>query len=128
MAPPTERVVGVLNLLAGQDSGISVPRRLDMTSSTCATLLSALDSADYVERSADKTYRLGSGLLALAQALHARFPLLGAAHDELSQLCAELQCAATLTRIAFDPDLPIFDHAHRRWLSGHMGRRVSGRR
>ncbi len=104
-SPPTERVVGVLNLLAGEDAGLSasaIARRLDMTSSTCATLLSALDSADYVERFPDKTYRLGSGLLPLAQALQVRFPLLGAAHDELSQLCAELHCAATLTRIAGD--------------------------
>ena len=104
-SPPTERVVCVLNLLAGEDGGLSasaIARLLDMTGSTCATLLSALDSANYVERSPDKTYRLGSGLLPLAQALQARFPLLGAAHDELNRLCAELRCAATLTRIASD--------------------------
>jgi DNA-binding IclR family transcriptional regulator len=104
-SPPTDRVVGVLNLLAGEDSGLSasaIARRLQMTSSTCATLLAALDGADYVERSPDKTYRLGSGLLPLAQALHGRFPLLGVAHDELSRLCADLRCGATLTRIAGD--------------------------
>jgi DNA-binding IclR family transcriptional regulator len=104
-SPPTDRVVGVLNLLAGEDNGLSasvIARRLQMTSSTCATLLAALDGADYVERSPDKTYRLGSGLLPLAQALNVRFPLLGVAHDELSRLCAELRCGATLTRIAGD--------------------------
>jgi DNA-binding IclR family transcriptional regulator len=104
-SPPTDRVVGVLNLLAAEDKGLSasaIARRLQMTSSTCATLLAALDGADYVERSPDKTYRLGSGLLPLAQSLHGRFPLLGVAHDELSRLCAELRCGATLTRIAGD--------------------------
>ena len=104
-SPPTERVVGVLNLLAGEDDGLSasaIARRLQMTTSTCATLLAALDGADYVERFPDKTYRLGSGLLPLAQALHARFPLLGAAHEELSRLCANLRCGATLTRISGD--------------------------
>ena len=104
-SPPTERVVGVLNLLAGEDSGLSasaIARRLEMTSSTCATLLSALDGADYVERSPDMSYRLGSGLLPLVQALNARFPLLGVAHDELGRLCSELRCGATLTHIAED--------------------------
>jgi DNA-binding IclR family transcriptional regulator len=91
-----------LNLLAREDDGLSasaIARRVNVTSSTCATLLLALESADYVERFPDKTYRLGPGMLPLAQALHSRFPLLGAAHEELGQLCAELQCGATLTRI-----------------------------
>jgi DNA-binding IclR family transcriptional regulator len=104
-SPPTDRVVSVLNLLARQDNGLSasaIARRVHVTSSTCATLLLALESADYVERSPDKTYRLGPGMLPLAQALQSRFPLLGAAHDELGQLCAELGCGATLTRIGTD--------------------------
>jgi DNA-binding IclR family transcriptional regulator len=104
-SPPTDRVVSVLNLLARQDDGLSasdIARRVNVTSSTCATLLSALESADYVVRYPDKTYRLGPGMLPLAQALQSRFPLLGAAHEELARLCAELQCGATLTRIAGD--------------------------
>jgi DNA-binding IclR family transcriptional regulator len=102
LSPPTDRVVSVLNLLARQDDGLSasaIARRVNVTSSTCATLLLALESADYVERFPDKTYRLGPGMLPLAQALQSRFPLLGAAHEELRELCAELQCGATLTRI-----------------------------
>jgi DNA-binding IclR family transcriptional regulator len=104
-SPPTERVIQVLNLLGGEDQGLSasvIARRLHMTTSTCATLLAALDSADYVERAADKTYRLGPGLLPLVQAMQARFPLLGAAHEELRRLSADLSCGATLTRIAAD--------------------------
>jgi DNA-binding IclR family transcriptional regulator len=104
-SPPTDRVVSVLNLLARQHDGLSastIARRVNVTSSTCATLLLALESAGYVDRSPDKTYRLGPGMLPLAQALHSRFPLLGAAHEELEQLCAELQCGATLTRIGVD--------------------------
>jgi DNA-binding IclR family transcriptional regulator len=100
-SPPTDRVVSVLNLLARENVRLSasvIARRVNVTSSTCATLLSALESADYVERFPDKTYRLGPGMLPLAQALHSRFPLLGAAHEELGRLCAELHCGATLTR------------------------------
>jgi DNA-binding IclR family transcriptional regulator len=104
-SPPTDRVVSVLNLLARADGGLSasaIARRVKVTSSTCATLLLALESADYVERFPDKTYRLGPGMLPLAQALHSRFPLLGAGHEELGGLCAELECGATLTRIGAD--------------------------
>jgi DNA-binding IclR family transcriptional regulator len=104
-SPPTDRVVSVLNLLAHEHAGLSasaIARRVNVTSSTCATLLLALESADYVERHPDKTYRLGPGMLPLAQALHSRFPLLGAAHEELGALCAELECGATLTRIDAD--------------------------
>ena len=100
-SPPTDRVVSVLNLLARENVRLSasvIARRVNVTSSTCATLLSALESADYVERFPDKTYRLGPGMLPLAQALHSRFPLLGAAHEELGRLCADLHCGATLTR------------------------------
>ena len=100
-SPPTDRVVSVLNLLARENVRLSasvIARRVNVTSSTCATLLSALESADYVERFPDKTYRLGPGMLPLAQALQSRFPLLGAAHEELGRLCAELHCGATLTR------------------------------
>jgi len=105
LSPPTDRVVSVLNLLAREHAGLSasaIARRVHVTSSTCATLLLALESADYVERYPDKTYRLGPGMLPLAQALHSRFPLLGAAHEELGTLCAELECGATLTRIDAD--------------------------
>ena len=101
-SPPTDRVVSVLNLLARENVGSAASvialNGVNVTSSTCATLLSALESADYVERFPDKTYRLGPGMLPLAQALQSRFPLLGAAHEELGRLCAELHCGATLTR------------------------------
>ena len=53
LSPPTDRVVSVLNLLAREHAGLSasaIARRVHVTSSTCATLLLALESADYVER------------------------------------------------------------------------------
>lgn len=104
-SPPTTRVVEVLDLLATSRSGLSasaVARRLGISPSTCATLLGALHAARYVERAGDKTYRLGPGLLPLAEAAVERFPLLGAGHEELRGLSRELACGVTLTRIADD--------------------------
>lgn len=104
-SPPTTRVVEVLDLLAASRQALSassVARRLGISSSTCAALLGALQAAHYVERDPDKAYRLGPGLLPLAEAALDRFPLLGAGHDELGQLSQELSCGVTLTRIADD--------------------------
>jgi len=104
-SPPTARVVHVLDLLASSDRGLSaaeVARTLGITSSTSATLLAALDAADYVERAEDKTYRLGPGLLGVAQAVQDRFPLLVAGHEELQGLAHDLACGVTLTCIGSD--------------------------
>lgn len=95
----------MLNLLATAERAMSaseVARRLEITTSTCATVLRALASADYVERSEDKSYRLGPALLPLAQAMQQRFPILGAGHEELRRLSADLGCGVTLTRISTD--------------------------
>lgn len=104
-SPPTERVVQVLDLLASAERGLrssEVARTLRLTTSTAATLLATLEAADYVERSPDKTYRLGPGLLGVAGAVHDRFPLLGAGHDELQGLAHDLACGVTLTCIGTD--------------------------
>jgi len=103
-SPPTTRVVEVLNLLAEAKDAISaseIARRVGITTSTCASVLAALDRAGYVERAADKTYRLGSGLLPLAAGALQRFPLAGA-RTELDRLSADVGCGVTLTGIADD--------------------------
>jgi len=102
-SPPTERVVNVLNLLARAGDALSaseIARRLNLSTSTSATVLAELDAAGYVERGPDKAYQLGAGLLVLMDALHQRFPLLGAAHEELHALQHDLQCSATFTRLS----------------------------
>ncbi|MHB8671475.1 MAG: IclR family transcriptional regulator [Acidimicrobiales bacterium] len=102
-SPPTARVVAVLDLLATGDGVLSaseIARRLNLSTSTCASVLDALDQAGYVERLADKSYQLGAGLLRLAAGLQPRFPLLGAAHEELRRLHEELRVGCTFTQIS----------------------------
>jgi DNA-binding IclR family transcriptional regulator len=105
MSPPTDRVVAVLDLLAAAREPLGaaeIARRLGISGSTCATVLSALAGAEYVQRGPHKRYELGPGLLPVADALRTRFPLLGAADDELHRLNEDLDCGITLTRIGTD--------------------------
>jgi DNA-binding IclR family transcriptional regulator len=101
-SPPTDRVVAVLELLAANPEGVSASsaaRALRLNGSTCAVLLGSLARARWVERAADKTYRLGAGLLPLVDAMRARYPLLGPGEEVLRQLSDALGCACVLTRI-----------------------------
>ena len=105
LSPPTDRVVAVLEFLAAHPRGArasEVARTLGFNGSTCAVLLASLERAHWVERARDKTYRLGSGLLAVVDALRSRFPLLGAGDTLLRQLSEELGCPCVLTRIHSD--------------------------
>jgi DNA-binding IclR family transcriptional regulator len=102
LSPPTDRVVAVLEYLAANPRGVSASgaaRALRLNGSTCAVLLASLERARWVERAADKTYRLGEGLLAMVDAMRARFPLLGAGESVLRQLSDDLGCPCVLTRI-----------------------------
>ncbi len=105
LSPPTDRVVAVLEYLAAHSRGASaseVARTLGLNGSTCAVLLASLERAQWVERARDKTYRLGSGLLSVVDAMRARFPLLGAGDTLLRRLSEELGCPCVLTRIHAD--------------------------
>ena len=102
LSPPTDRVVAVLEYLAANPRGVSASaaaRALRLNGSTCAVLLASLERSRWVERAADKTYRLGEGLLSMVDAMRARFPLLGAGDAVLRRLSDELGCACVLTRI-----------------------------
>ena len=104
-SPPTDRVVAVLEYLAAHPRGESASaaaRALGLNGSTCAVLLASLERARWVERAADKTYKLGDGLLSLCDAMRARFPLLGAGDAQLRRLSDELGCPCVLTRIHAD--------------------------
>jgi DNA-binding IclR family transcriptional regulator len=105
LSPPTDRVVAVLEYLAAHSRGASaseVARTLGLNGSTCAVVLASLERAQWVERARDKTYRLGSGLLSVVDAMRARFPLLGAGDTLLRRLSEELGCPCVLTRIHVD--------------------------
>ncbi|MBS0365239.1 MAG: helix-turn-helix domain-containing protein [Proteobacteria bacterium] len=104
-SPPTSRAIGVLEALAASPEGLSssaVARRLGLTTSTVALILATLDELAYVERQPDKSYRLGAGVLRLLSGVQSRFPLLGAAHDELARLSARVGCGCALARIGRD--------------------------
>ncbi|MEB3069219.1 IclR family transcriptional regulator [[Mycobacterium] vasticus] len=105
-SPPTARVLAVLETLAeATDVGLSlseVARALKLNISTTAAILATLDQAGYVERLPNRAYQLGSGLFGLLAGLRSRYPLLGAADDELNRLSATTTCAASLARISAD--------------------------
>jgi DNA-binding IclR family transcriptional regulator len=104
-SPPTDRVVAVLEYLAGHPRGASASsaaRDLGLNGSTCAVLLASLERARWVERAADKTYRLGAGLLTMVDAMRARFPLLGSGEAVLRRLSDELACPCVLTQVHLD--------------------------
>src|SRR5205823_2361202 len=77
VSPPTDRVVAVLELLAGNESRTvsEVARALDLNRSTATAVLTALAGAGWVERLPDRGYVLGPGLLPVAEAAFARLPV-----------------------------------------------------
>lgn len=106
LSPPTSRVFAVLEALAecasGGLSSSEVARKVGLSTSTTASILATMDEAGYVERLTNRAYQLGPGLLRLLPALRIRYPLLGAADEELSRLSAVAGCGATLSRITAD--------------------------
>jgi DNA-binding IclR family transcriptional regulator len=100
-SPPTRRVVALLELLAASAplTASSAAQHLGLSGSTCAVVLAELAEAGFVERDDDKRYALGAGLLPLLRDVRRRFPLLGAAHEELERLSAATGARCTLTRI-----------------------------
>jgi DNA-binding IclR family transcriptional regulator len=95
-----------------------------LSTSTAATILGALDAAGYAERQADKSYRLGPGLLRLVDGLRRRYPLLGAADVELGRLASELDCGVTLARITTDSLEVILTAGSTEELDNRAGHRV----
>lgn len=101
-SPPTSRVIAVLENLAGSNESVvasTLARSLGLSTSTVSLILATLREANYVERLPDRSYRLGSGLMHLFTSLQGRFPILGAANDELAQLSATFGCGASISRL-----------------------------
>lgn len=102
-APAVDRVVGVLELLAAHpDRPLTLSelcRQLGMSKATAHALLAALTNAGFLVRHPrDKTYRLGPGLFAVANAAAGHRPdLVDYAADEMAAVADELgvQCVAT---------------------------------
>lgn len=126
-SPPTARVVSVLNALGtceeGSRKSAEIARDIGLSTSTTASILAELEAADYVERLADLSYRLGPALLPLLSALRRRYPLLGIADEALVQLAHTLGCGCTLARINSD-DIEVIANAGPVQDLGHVGHRV----
>lgn len=104
-APSATRTVALLDFLAAHPDerfGLSdLARRLGMSKATAHALAAALTDAGYLLRHpADKTYSLGSALVAIGNAAASReFAVVDYARDEMRRLADELHvmCVASAT-------------------------------
>jgi DNA-binding IclR family transcriptional regulator len=106
-SPPTERVVAILDFLAGRPDerfGVSeLARRLGLSKPTCLGIVSALAEAGYLVRDgADKTYRLGPSLIALGHRAQESMRVSPAARDELRRLSGMFGVTAGLSAVIDD--------------------------
>lgn len=106
-SPPTDRVVRVLELLAGQpNEGLplsEIARRLDLSKATALGITTALTRAAYLVRSEDtKAYSLGPALLGLGRAASEARASLAYARPEMERLNEELGIAGSVAMLAGD--------------------------
>lgn len=101
-SPPTRRVVQILAVLSAAPGGLTsadIARICGITTSTCALILTELETANWVTRRADRTYGLGNGLLGVVHGLRRQFPLLDRGRAALTALHARLNAACSMSRI-----------------------------
>jgi DNA-binding IclR family transcriptional regulator len=106
-SPPTERVVAVLDFLAGHPHdrfGVSeLARRLGLSKPTCLGIVTTLADSDYLVRDAgDKTYRLGPALISLGHTAQESLRVDPAARAELRRLSAISGTTAALSAVIDD--------------------------
>ncbi|MCV7303145.1 helix-turn-helix domain-containing protein [Mycobacterium barrassiae] len=106
-SPPTDRVVRILDYLAGhpQDRlGVSeLARRVGLSKPTCLGILTSLADAGYLVRdAADKTYRLGPSLITLGHRAQESLRVSPAAREELRRLSARFGVTAALSGVVDD--------------------------
>jgi DNA-binding IclR family transcriptional regulator len=106
-SPPTERVVSVLDFLAGHPEerfGVSeLARRLGLSKPTCLGIVTSLADAGYLVRDpGDKTYRLGPSLITLGHKAQESMRVSPAARDELRRLSARFGVTAALSGVIDD--------------------------
>ncbi|MET7303382.1 helix-turn-helix domain-containing protein [Embleya sp. NPDC005575] len=104
-SPPTDRVVAVIELLAAAPRGLSVSdvaARLDLNRSTATAVLAALEAPGWVRRGPDRLYMLGPGLLAVADAVHARVRLPAGTAQVLATLADRVGCGVALSLVDVD--------------------------
>lgn len=98
-SPPTDRVVAVVELLAGREVPCTIAEIADalhLSRSTVGAVLGALDAHGWVQRGADLRYRLGSRLSGVAEAARAALGAPPGLDDALARLAAQVDCGAAL--------------------------------
>jgi DNA-binding IclR family transcriptional regulator len=106
-SPPTERVVLILEFLAGHPEdrfGVSeLARRLGLSKPTCLGIVTTLTGAGYLVRdSGDKTYRLGPSLITLGHKAQESMRVSPAARQELRLLSGRFATTAALSGVVDD--------------------------
>lgn len=106
-SPPTERVVRILDYLAGrpdQRFGVSeLARRVGLSKPTSLGIVTALTDAGYLVRDAnDKTYRLGPSLITLGHKAQESMRVSPAVREELRRLSARFDVTAALSGVIDD--------------------------
>jgi DNA-binding IclR family transcriptional regulator len=101
-SPPTQRVIGVLELLASDEDAAhtvsTVSKRLGLNRATCAAILTTLAAAGWADRLTNGQYLLGAEMAPVADAVLDRLPVLRHARHELASLVDDLGYPCTLTR------------------------------
>ena len=106
-SPPTDRVVRILDFLAGRPDerfGVSeLARRIGLSKPTCLGIVTSLTEAGYLVRdAADKTYRLGPSLITLGHKAQESMRVSPAAREELRRLSARFGVTAALSGVIDD--------------------------
>jgi DNA-binding IclR family transcriptional regulator len=106
-SPPTDRVIAVLDFLAGRPDerfGVSeLARRVGLSKPTCLGIATSLTDAGYLVRDpADKSYRLGPSLITLGHKAQESMRVSPAAREELRKLSARYGVTAALSAVVDD--------------------------
>ncbi|MDT3442742.1 MULTISPECIES: IclR family transcriptional regulator [unclassified Pseudofrankia] len=116
-SPQTDRVIAVVEMLAGAPGGLSqseISRRLGTTAATCYPTLATLERAGWLRRHPTRrTYALGPGLIAAGQAATAGTDALAAGRGRMADLHRRLGLSvvalvpaaeyATVAHLVVDP-------------------------
>jgi len=98
-SPPTDRVVSVVELLAARGAPCTIAQvadTLQLSRSTVAAILAALDVHGWVRRDPSLSYRLGPGLIGPGVAAGRAMGTLPGLDDALARLSAQVDCGAAL--------------------------------
>lgn len=100
-SPPTDRVIAIVELLAGRSEPISIKEIaaiLELSRSTTTLIMTSLERAGWVARQVDRRYVLGSGLIGVTDAVRHVFPAL-ADERALDGLAERAGCGVALALI-----------------------------